>query len=96
MADLPAVARYEAIGFNYGQYGALTCGLSSSYGSLNDFWYYNPNNNTWTQDINFGGGVRTGGVGFDIGGTPYVGTGYVYTTGTPMYNDLWFETLVVN
>lgn len=97
--------RYGAIGFNDGSYGALTCGLtleyptSETYVATNDFWYYNPSTNVWTQDINFAGGARFGGVGFNLGGTPYVGTGLLYVAGQQDWqeqtNDLWYETFVI-
>ena len=41
----------------------------------NDFWEYDPATDTWTQKANFGGGARTGAVGFSIGTKGYVGTG---------------------
>lgn len=42
--------------------------------------------NTWTQKANFGGGNRSGAVGFSIGGKGYIGTG---SDGTALKNDFW-------
>ncbi|HEY4798982.1 MAG TPA: hypothetical protein VII99_07905 [Bacteroidia bacterium] len=34
---------------------------------FNDFWEYDPSNNTWTAKANFGGSARFRATGFSIG-----------------------------
>ena len=46
-----------------------------------DFWEYDPSTNVWTQKADFGGGARSGAVGFSIGSKGYIGTGGA--------NDFW-------
>jgi N-acetylneuraminic acid mutarotase len=91
-ASLPGPGRIYATGFNYGNYGALTCGDGGN-GYLNDFWYYNVGLNTWYNDLSMSGGARKSAVGFAINGTPYVGTG---TTANSYYTgDFWYLTYVL-
>jgi N-acetylneuraminic acid mutarotase len=90
-ASLPASARIYATGFNYGSYGALTCGqLGNNY--FNDFWYYDLNSNAWTSGLSMGGAARSKAVGFTINGAPYVGTGE--SLSADWNNDFWYLTYV--
>ena len=97
-ADLPGLPRMSAAGFNYGNYGAIATGvyvnLIAPDSNLNDFWYYNPSNNQWTQSVHFGGIPRNAAVGFSINGTPYVGTGFNYAQGGNL-NDFWYQTWIL-
>ena len=53
-----------------------------------DFWEYDPAMDIWTQKANFGGGVRTFGLAFSIGGKGYVGMGYSDTS-SQHKKDMW-------
>ena len=58
--------------------------------SLQDFWQYNPNTNTWCQVANYGGGTREYAPAFVIGNKGYVGTGCkVVGTSYVYYKDFW-------
>ncbi len=54
----------------------LAVGLTSSHAQ-----------DTWTQKADFGGGGRYGAIGFSIGSTGYIGTGYDFNLGHQ--KDLW-------
>lgn len=45
--------------------------------------------NKWCRELDFGGGIRTYGVGFSIGNKGYVGTGIGYSSGLVYYEDFW-------
>lgn len=79
--------RSSAVGFSIGTKGYIGTGDSPNATYSNDFWEYNPANNTWTQKANFGGVGRSEAVGFGIGTKGYIGTGY--TNGTTYLNDFW-------
>ena len=53
--------------------------------STNDFWEYNPANDSWTQLANFDGGKRFSATGFSIGTYGYIGTG----DSTNWLKDFW-------
>jgi len=76
--------RYLGVAFSIGNRGYFGTGYDAN-GYLNDFWEYNPANNSWTQKANFAGGARYGAVGFSIDNKGYIGTGY---DNTPK-NDFW-------
>ena len=86
MADFPAGARHEAVGFSIGTKGYIGTGYDGSSTYYNDFWEYNSSLGTWIQKANLTGGAREGAVGFSIGSKGYIGTGRG-TTGFKM--DLW-------
>nr|MCU0376222.1 hypothetical protein [Chitinophagaceae bacterium] len=69
-----------------GNKGYLGLGLSAS-NILNDFWEYDPVENTWTQKANFTGGIRFYSLGFSIGNKGYFGTGYIGAP--PLRKDFW-------
>ena len=82
----------EATGFSIGNYGYIGIGdTSMGYNlSLQDFWQYNPNTNTWCQVANYGGGTREYAPAFVIGNKGYVGTGCkVVGTSYVYYKDFW-------
>lgn len=77
-ANFSGVGRLGAIGFSIGNYGYIGTGdILAANGSslLIDFWQYDPNNDTWAQMANYGGGPRAGVASFVIGCKGYVGTG---------------------
>lgn len=45
--------------------------------------------NQWCRELDFGGGIRTSGVGFSIGNKGYIGTGIGYSSGLVYYEDFW-------
>ncbi|MCX6172840.1 MAG: T9SS type A sorting domain-containing protein [Flavobacterium sp.] len=51
-------------------------------------YYYDITNNIWGMKNNFPGATRFTGIGFEINGKGYVGTG-VNSFGNPYLNDLW-------
>lgn len=90
-ATCPGLSRYSAVAFTIGNKGYLgTGGHSQSFpgGVLEDFWEYDPANNSWTQKTNFGGGKRLMAVGFSIGNYGYIGTG-VPDNAAYLSNDFW-------
>lgn len=86
-ADFGGVARAGAAGFSIGNKGYIGTGYNGSF--LNDFWEYDPTNDTWTQKANFGGTGRCNAVGFSIGSKGYIGTGMYMSGGTYLLNDFW-------
>jgi N-acetylneuraminic acid mutarotase len=58
-ADFGGTVRSEAVGFGIGHKGYLGTGYYSDQvsHSYNDFWEYDPIENSWTQKSNFGGAV---------------------------------------
>lgn len=77
------MARGGAVGFSVGGMGYIGTGFNGAF--KNDFWEYNPANDTWTQKANFGGVPRDYASAFSVGGKGYVGMG---DNGT-LKNDLW-------
>jgi N-acetylneuraminic acid mutarotase len=76
-------SRTMAAGFSIGTKGYIGTGRER-YGcgmklpcekDYNDFWEYNPTNNTWTKKADFGGDVRILAEGFSIGDKGYIGMG---------------------
>jgi hypothetical protein len=57
-------------------------------GSNNIVYYYDITNNVWGLKNNFPGATRFTGIGFEINGKGYIGTG-VNSFGNPYLNDLW-------
>jgi subtilase family serine protease len=53
----------------------------------NDFWEYNPANNTWTRKADIPGGGVALAVSFAIGNKGYIATGYKLNSGNS--NELW-------
>lgn len=89
-ADLPGLGRTDALGFAIGNKGYI--GIGDGYGAppmLQDFWEYDPINDSWTQKADFPGGPRTTAVGFGISaiGKGYIGTGD--DDDVSLYHDFW-------
>ncbi|HRR24198.1 MAG TPA: kelch repeat-containing protein, partial [Bacteroidia bacterium] len=84
-SNLPAIARYEAVGFSIGNKGYLGTGGNFNSGQvLSDFWEYDPLADLWTQKANVPGSARYGAVGFSIHGKGYVGTGWANNGGSAL------------
>jgi N-acetylneuraminic acid mutarotase len=88
-AVFPGQARYNARGFVMSDsllyIGTGTYNVSNNY--LDDFWMYNPSNNTWTQKANFPGSKRMAAASFEINGFGFLGCG-LYDSNTPK-KDFW-------
>ena len=89
--DFEGSGRAGAVAFSIGNKGYLGTGYDSN-GNKNDFWEYNPDNDTWSQKADFGGTKRYFAVGFSIGNKGYIGTGY--DTGTT--KDFWEYSPISN
>ena len=88
-ADINNSERAAAVAFSIGSKGYVGTGCTEVNNAIvrfNDFWEYDPANNTWSQKVSFPGTARTAAVGFSIGNKGYIGTGY---TGTANKNDFW-------
>lgn len=102
--DFGGVARRGAVGFSIGNKGYLGTGFTGVVGIFNlavltnDFWEYDPSNNSWTQKANVGGLPRDGAVGFSIGNRGYVGTGRARVSDIVYENakDFWEYDPVIN
>jgi N-acetylneuraminic acid mutarotase len=95
-ASCPGVARHRTTTFTIGNKGYIGLGHINSGPSGNvyqeDFWEYDPANNSWTQKADFGGGLRYHAVGVGYGSKAYVGTGRDQTGAGPAYileTDWW-------
>ena len=88
-ANFGGGTRYDAVGFSIGSKGYIGTGSASNFfpSWTKDFWEYNVETNTWTKKANFGGTVRDNAVGFSIGTSGYIGTGYA--SGGIFRNDFW-------
>ncbi|HUS00229.1 MAG TPA: kelch repeat-containing protein, partial [Chitinophagaceae bacterium] len=72
-ANFPTI-RELGVGFNIGAKGYIGTGRNFN-DATNDFWEYDPVNNTWTQKADVPGGGRVQAVGFSINSKGYIGTG---------------------
>jgi uncharacterized protein (TIGR02145 family) len=93
-ANFGGIERNVAVGFAIGDKGYIGTGhrYSSQSYYYNDFWEFDPANNTWSQKANISDRTRSSAVGFAINGKGYIGTGSS-PTGTPnvneSLNDFW-------
>ena len=85
MADLPGVARLDAVGLNIGDKGYVGLGGDHSNVLFKDFWEFDPSTNSWEQMPDFPGEARAGAISFSVAGNGYVGMGW----GFGHTNDLW-------
>ena len=81
----PGIGRLAGIAFTIGSKGYLGTGNTYN-GFSDDFWEYDPANDSWTQKANCAGGQRNFGLGFAIGSKGYISCG---TVGGLYQNDLW-------
>jgi len=87
-------ARSDAIGFSINGKGFLGTGSQFiSYGTfrgLDDFYQFDPTNNSWTSVTSFPGGGRSQCFGFSVGTKGFVGGGYSTLNGNWIaQNDFW-------
>ena len=92
-ADFTGTSRFSTISFSILDKGYIGTGQDSSGNLLNDFWAYDPLNDTWTQVADFAGTPRIGGLGFGIDSSGYVGLG---DDGNSLMKDLWQYSPVTN
>lgn len=85
-ADFGGTGRYSAAGFSIGTKGYIGTGRNLPSTTYQDFWEYDPSNDSWMQKADFGGTPRQGAVGFSIGNKGYIGTG---ADGTGNKDDFW-------
>ncbi|HVI47576.1 MAG TPA: kelch repeat-containing protein [Chitinophaga sp.] len=69
------VARSAAASFVINDKAYVGTGFNGT-DRLNDFWMYDPDQNSWTNKSIYPGTARSGAVGFAAGNMGYVGTGY--------------------
>jgi N-acetylneuraminic acid mutarotase len=88
-ADFAGTARNFSVSFSVGNYGYFGTGSDAVSGNsyTNDFWKYDPTNNSWTQITSLLGEARLGAVGFSIGPFAYIVTGQ--NSGGSTISDLW-------
>ncbi len=94
-ASLPANAdgRNHGVAFSIGNFGYLTTGGSSQF-YYNDFYRYDPSNDTWTALNPFPGGARSFSIGVENNGKGYLGFGLTPQGG--YLADLWSYDPVTN
>jgi N-acetylneuraminic acid mutarotase len=96
MADFPGVYREGIMGFSLGCKGYFGTGVIFNSPpvppeNLNDFWEFDPENNTWTQKNDFPGQVRGYAKGFSINTNGYLfgGIYYIEDNYTDPLDDFW-------
>lgn len=85
LADFPSFARENAVGFGLNAKVYFGTGASTD-GYKNDFWEYDPANDSWTQKSDLPAEPREMAVGFAISGVGYLGLGL---GDIGELNDLW-------
>ena len=87
--DWPGGFLSEAVAFAIGERAYIATGSDgSNFQSIQDFWEYDPSEDTWTQLADFPGPGREEAVGFSIGDKGYVGTGRNFIQGD-VWEDFW-------
>ena len=86
-ADFGGVIRSHAVSFVIGEKAYVGGGFGST-SELNDFWEYDPEENTWTRLADFEGQARASAVSFAINGKGYIGTGIINQGGI-LQKDFW-------
>ncbi len=89
--DFPGSARQGTIHFAINGIGYVGLGLSngSTLAGLNDFYSYNPVNDSWTQMSNFSGPARHTAFSFVRNGKAYVGCGLDGNLPNVPFNDFY-------
>lgn len=84
--NVPFSERDDAVAVSLNGYGYAGTGFNSSFSPLNDWWRYNPVDDSWLQMADFTGDARQYAVAFTLNNLIYVGTG---VGNGNYYNDLW-------
>lgn len=90
--EFPGKERKAATAFSIGQTGYVGAGTYSPNCScyMNDFWAYNPQNDSWTRIADLTGPKRGYAIGFSLNNKGYVGGGYAMVNSFPEpVSDLW-------
>lgn len=90
--EIPVGGRWSAFCFSIGSKIYVGGGYAGNAQSLNDFWEYDTENDTWTPRANLPGAPnRTAGISFSWNGKGYIGLGseYYNTFNAAFHNDLW-------
>lgn len=91
--------RAFAVGFSIENKGYIGTGTIMGRILVNDFWEYNPSNDSWTKKKNFGGIGRYSAVGFSTVSKGYIGTGYDKTSDRTDFweydplTDVWMQKI---
>ncbi len=87
-SDFEGLPRSNAVSFVVNNYVYVGTGYNDDADSeyMNDFWKYDPANDSWVKVADFPGAGRSGAVAFVIGNKAYVGTGY---NGKDRLKDFW-------
>lgn len=85
--------RRQAVSFSIGTKGYVGLGQSNST-TLNDFWEYDSQTDTWSQKASYPAGPRYDAAAFSVNSKGYVTCGYDNTS-TPK-NDLWEYNPITN
>lgn len=78
--------------FVIGETAYVGTGLDTTNALVNDFWQYNPANDTWTELPALPAAGRYTAVGFAIAGRGYIGTGQLALQTGAFLNDFWEYT----
>jgi len=91
IGDFAGIPRDGAVGFVVNNFAFVGTGFNySSNKFLQDFWKYDPSNDSWYPVAPFPGDPRTGAVAFSLNGFGYVGLGYNLLNGsTNPLSDFW-------
>ena len=83
--------RQEGVAFSINNKGYFGTGTDVKKNDIkyNDFWEYDPIENTWSQKADFGGVARVNAVGFAINNKGYIGNGRGSITGLGYIADFW-------
>lgn len=82
--------RYRATAFSIGDFGYIGLGLGHSYeNAYQDFYKYDPKDNSWTEISEFGGGGRYDTSSFVIDNLAYVGGGWKSSSVFEDTKDFW-------
>ncbi|HNR19815.1 MAG TPA: kelch repeat-containing protein [Bacteroidia bacterium] len=95
---MPAAGRYGGFAFAVNGKGYVGGGNpgSGTNPCLNDFYEYDPANDSWATKSNFPGNPRYGMAGFSIGTAGYAGLGLNESFGVQFYDDLFEYTPATN
>ncbi|MBP9882027.1 MAG: T9SS type A sorting domain-containing protein [Chitinophagales bacterium] len=97
-ADFGGSERSGAFTFTIGNKGYIGSGCdfadySLPWNPLQDFWEYNPDEDTWSKKADFGGKLRGLAIAFSIGSKGYAGMGSAYLDEEfHFYKDFWEYT----
>lgn len=95
LSDFEGSERSGAVSVSSGSYGYVGLGKNSTQ-YFNDFWKYNPEDDSWTEMASFPGEGREQAVAFAIDDFIYVGIGHIYSGGFTYYDDFYKYSTTAN